>query len=207
MEILKKIIVLAVLLFNSGVFSQEEFSKTLEAFKISYEMEAQGNYKSAADVLKEVYFENSYETNLRLGWLNYMGGNFKESLAFYKKSIDLMPYADEAKFGYIFPLTAMGKWDEVITVYNQILENSDHNTKAMYYLGTIYYNRGEFDKAVNYFKKIVDLYPFDYDGLQMYAWSNLKLGNKKDALLLFQKVLLNKPNDASALEGLSIISE
>jgi Flp pilus assembly protein TadD len=39
----------------------------------------------------------------------------------------------------------------------------------------------------------------------MYAWTNLKLGNKKEAKELFQKVLLNKPNDASALEGMSFI--
>ena len=76
----------------------------------------------------------------------------------------------------------------------------------MYYLGTIYYNRLQFDKAVIHFKQIVDLYPFDYDGLLMYAWTNLKLGNKKEAKNLFQKVLLNKPNDTSALEGLASAS-
>lgn len=117
-----------------------------------------------------------------------------------------MPYADEPKFGYIFPLSALGSWDKVISVYNEILVNSPHNTKAMYYLGTIYYNRGQFDKAIQNFKQIVDLYPFDYDGLLMYAWSNLQLGKKKDAKILFQKVLLNKPKDASALEGLALAS-
>ena len=189
-----------------AIYAQNNFSKLQEAFSKSYELEAQGDFKLAADEIKVLYQENSYEINLRLGWLNYMAGNFNESIAFYNKAMELMPYADETKFGYIFPLSALGRWDEVIEVYKIILENSPHNTKAMYYLGTIYYNRLQFDKALLLFKQIVDLYPFDYDGLLMYAWTNLKLGNKKEAKNLFQKVLLNKPNNTSALEGLGLIS-
>ncbi|WP_456376373.1 tetratricopeptide repeat protein [Lutibacter sp.] len=209
MEILKKISIIAVfILFVKPIANaQGNFAILQEAFNKSYTLEAKGDFKLAADELKDFYIENSYETNLRLGWLNYMAGNFNESIAFYKKSLTLMPYANEPKFGYIFPLSALGRWDEVIIVYKEILENSPHNTKAMYYLGTIYYNRSQFDKAIGYFKKMVDLYPFDYDGLVMYAWGNLQLGKKKEAKVLFQKALLNKPNDVSATEGLALASQ
>jgi len=208
MEILRKIsiIVTFVLFVNPVVKAQVSFTNLQEAFSKSYILEARGDFKLAADELKAFYDENSYETNLRLGWLNYMAGNFNESMAFYKKSLTLMPYANEPKFGYIFPLSAIGRWDEVIAVYKKILENSPHNTKAMYYLGTIYYNRSQFDKAIIYYKRIVDLYPFDFDALLMYAWTNLQLGKKKEAKVLFQKALLNKPNDASAIEGLLLVS-
>jgi tetratricopeptide (TPR) repeat protein len=208
MDILRKTMVVGIFVFigNMAIYAQNNFSELQEAFSNSYELEAQGNFKLAANKIKVLYQENSYEINLRLGWLNYMAGNFNESIAFYNKAMELMPYADETKFGYIFPLSALGRWDEVIEVYKIILENSPHNTKAMYYLGTIYYNRLQFDKALLLFKQIVDLYPFDYDGLLMYAWTNLKLGNKKEAKNLFQKVLLNKPNDTSALEGLGLVS-
>jgi tetratricopeptide (TPR) repeat protein len=206
MDILRKIIVIAIVAFwgSAAIYAQNDFTKLRTAFSKSYELEAQGDFKLAADEIKALYKEESYEINLRLGWLNYMAGNFNESIAFYKKAMELMPYADETKFGYIFPLSALGRWDEVIEMYNKVLENSPHNTKAMYYLGIIYYNRSRFDKALSQFKQIVDLYPFDYDGLLMYAWTNLKLGNKKEAKDLFQKVLLNKPKDTSALEGLSL---
>ena len=209
MEILRKTIILGLLFFLLGKtsFAQDNFSTVLDAFSKSYVLEAEGNYKMAASQIKAVHQENSYEFNLRLGWLNYMAGNFDESISFYQKSMALMPYADEPKFGYIFPLSALGNWDKVISVYNEILANSPHNTKGMYYLGIIYYNRGQFDKAIRNFKQIVDLYPFDYDGLLMYAWSNLQLGKKKDAKILFQKVLLNKPKDASAMEGLTLSSQ
>lgn len=206
MEFIRKSIAFAVLsmLIHTNFYAQTDFSTVQEAFKNSYELEVKGDFKEAANELKNVYNEDSYETNLRLGWLNYMAGNFTESIAFYQKTMDLMPYADEAKFGYIFPLSALGKWDEVITVYESILENSNHNTKAMYYLGTIYYNRKQYDKAIGYFKQLIDLYPFDFEGLYMYAWCNLQLGKKKEAKILFQKALLNKPNDIKASEGLAL---
>jgi Flp pilus assembly protein TadD len=54
---------------------------------------------------------------------------------------------------------------------------------------------------------VVNLYPFDYDGLLMYAWSNLQIGKFKEAKILFNKVLMLSPNDKSALEGLAIINK
>lgn len=204
METVKRNIFLGflVVLFSNVSFSQHDFSEIQEAFNESYQLEASGDFKDAANKIKEVYEDDVYESNLRLGWLNYMAGNFNESIAFYQKSIALMPFAEEPKFGYVFPLSALGRWDEVITVYTQILENSSNNTKALYYLGTIYYNRKQYDKALTYFKRMTDLYPFDFDALYMYAWSNLQLGKKKEAKLLFQKALLNKPNDIEAKNGL-----
>lgn len=206
MEFLKnnKLLTILMLVVFTNLNAQVDFETIKRAYTKSYELEAQGDFKGAANEIKIVYDEDSYESNLRLGWLNYMAGNFNESIAFYKKTMELMPYADEAKFGYVFPLSALGKWDEVIQVYKQILDNSSHNTKALYYLGTIYYNRKQYDKAISYFKQLIDLYPFDYDGLYMYAWSNLQLGKKKEAKILFQKALLNKPNDTKALEGLAL---
>ena len=208
MEFLKKTIIVGLFIFmiQPTTYAQVNFSNLNNAFSKSYALEAQGDFKLAANELKVFYDENSYELNLRLGWLNYMAGNFNESITFYKQAMELMPYADEPKFGYVFPLSALGRWDEVIIMYNTILKNSPHNTKAMYYLGTIYYNRSQFDKSIALFKQIVDLYPFDYDGLLMYAWTNLQLGKKKEAKVLFQKVLLNKPNDISATEGLALLN-
>ncbi len=192
---------LTLLIYNIS-YSQHDFSSIQKAFNESYQLEASGAFKDAANKIKEVYKEDVYESNLRLGWLNYMAGNFNESIAFYQKSIALMPFAEEPKFGYVFPLSALGRWDEVITVYTQILENSSNNTKALYYLGTIYYNRKQYDKALSYFKRMTDLYPFDFDALYMYAWCNLQLGKKKEAKMLFQKALLNKPNDVEAKNAL-----
>ncbi len=175
------------------------------AFKKSYELEKKGEYKKAVTELKNVYDANSYEINLRLGWLNYQAGVFTESVAHYQKALNLMPYSEEAKFGLIYPKAAIGKWDEVISLYKKILVTSPNNTTANYKLGLIYYGKKDYQKAYKYFKKVVDLYPFGYDGLLMLAWTNFQQGKMREAKVLFNKVLMYEPNDKSALEGLGLI--
>jgi len=206
MEILSlsKTMILWLLLSYISLGNAQQ-SKLLSAFKKSYTLEKKGEFKKAADVLKEVYDIHSYEVNLRLGWLNYEAGLFTESASHYQRALDLLPYSEEAKFGLIYPKAAMGKWDEVIHIYKKILEIHPQNTVAHYRLGLIYYGRKNYETAAQHFQKLVDLYPFGYDGLIMLAWTDFQLGKYREAKILFQKVLLYNPDDSSAKDGLSRI--
>jgi len=196
-------VILAVFLLASvSAFSQ---TAIISAFKKSYALEKKGEFKKAAEEIKKVYDAKSYEINLRLGWLDYQAGLFTESASYYQKAVDLMPYSEEAKFGLIYPKAALGKWSEVINLYNKILANNPNNTTANYRLGLIYYGQKNYTKAYKYFNKVVNLYPFGYDGLLMLAWTNFQQGKLREAKVLFNKVLMYSPNDKSALEGLSLI--
>lgn len=192
------------LVLMSAVHAQD-YKLIQDAFEKSYLYEYSGDYSKAIDGLKEVYSEETYEINLRLGWLTYMAGFFTESTAYYQKAIDLKPLSIEAKFGFVYPASALGSWEQVKKQYNEILQIDDQNTLANYRMGSIYYGNEDYTTALKYFEKIVNLYPFDYDGLLMYAWTNLKLGKFREAEVLFNKVLMNKPNDESALQGLELI--
>lgn len=185
------------------VNAQDE--KILAAFSKSYESETAGDYKSAFANLKDVYTEDSYEVNLRMGWLTYLSGSYIESENYYKKAIKLRPYGIEARLGHIYPTSLLGNWDQVITLYSQILQNDPQNSTVNYQLGLIYYNRKDFKNAFKYFEKLVNLYPFTYDGLIMLAWTNYQLGKTREAKVLFRKVLLLAPYDASAIEGIGLI--
>jgi len=79
------------------------------------------------------------------------------------------------------------------------------NTTASYRLGYIYYSSAEYEKASGLFEKVVNLYPFDFDSVLMYAWSNYKMGKLREAKILFQKALMIEPDNASAKEGLDLI--
>jgi len=206
METLRKILylILVNILLTSVSFSQD-FKKIQEAFTNSYKLETSGDYMKAADMLKSVYDENSYEINLRLGWLNYMAGLFTESISYYQKAVALMPYSIEAKLGIVNPAAAVGNWEQVKTQYNEILKIDPQNTTANYRMGVIFYGKQDYNTAFKYFEKVVNLYPFGYDALIMYAWCNYKLGKLREAKVLFNKVLMYSPTDASALEGLGLI--
>lgn len=179
--------------------------KLYQAFMKNYELLNKQDYKGAISVLKEVYDSTSYELNLRLGWLNYSAGLYKEALGFYKKAISLRPKAVEPKFGIAYPLGALGNTNSLIEQYQGILAIDPQNSVANYRMGYIYYEKKDYASALSYFKKLVDHYPFSYDGLLMFAWTNLKLGKTAEAKTLFNKVLLLSPGDKSATEGLAQI--
>lgn len=187
------------------LFSQNNQETLQTAFSKSYQYESRGNFTDAISALKTVYKEDSYEINVRLGWVTYLAGLFTESSAYYQKAIALKPYSIEAKLGFANPASALGNWDQVIAQYNEILAIDPQNTTANYRMGSIYYGRKDYTKAEKFLEKVVNLYPFDYDSNILFAWANLKLGKFREASVLFNKVLLIKTDDASALEGLGLI--
>jgi tetratricopeptide (TPR) repeat protein len=189
-----------------ALFSYGQYDETvLKAFESSYGYEKQNDFEKAVSVLKKIYREDSYEFNLRLGWLYFKLTNYSESKTYYRKALNLLPYSEEVRFGLVLPLAANREWDEVLKTYEQILDNNPGNTVALYRLGLVYYERKEWAQAFRCFQKVVDLYPFGYDGLLMLAWTNLQMGKTREAKVLFNKVILYSPGDKSALEGLKLL--
>jgi len=174
-----------------------------KAFKSSYAEEAKRNYQAAINDITPFYADNSYEANLRLGWLYYLSKNYTSAESYYAKAVALKPNAIEAKFGYIKPLSILERWDKAIAQYNAIVKIDPQNTQANYWLGIVNYNRKQYDAAIKYFNKVITLYPFDYDGNQMLGWAYLYAGRKAEARACFETGLLIKPDDASCLDGLS----
>jgi tetratricopeptide (TPR) repeat protein len=209
METLKKLktvfLISALVITITGHSTAQDYKAIQDAFATSYTNEKAGEYAKGVEALKKVYDESSYEINLRLGWLTYESGLFTESIAFYQKAIALMPYAIEPKFGMTYPAAALGNWDQVSTQYNEVLKIDPNNTIANYKLGYIYYGKEDFTTAYKYFEKVVNLYPFDYDSVIMFAWTNFKLGKLREAKVLFNKALMLSPDDKSATEGLGLI--
>jgi tetratricopeptide (TPR) repeat protein len=194
------------MIVSNALMAQQYNAKTIEdAFESSYLLQEKANYTGAIGIMKTVYDENSYEVNVRLGWLSYLGGFFTESAAYYQKGIKLKPYSIEAKLGFVYPAAAIGNWDQVIAQYNDILKIDPQNSVVNYRMGSIYYGKLDYATAEKYLEKVVNLYPFDYDSNILFAWTNLKLGKTREAQVLFHKVLMMRPNDTSAMEGLSYI--
>lgn len=192
-------------LFSTLLSAQENMDNVLKAFSQSYTNESKGDYTNAIKDIVAIYSADSYEQNVRLGWLSYEAGKFTESVAYYEKALALKPMSEEARMGIVYPASALGNWDQVIAHYLKILENNPGNTTVNYRIGNIYYERKDYAKAYTCFEKVVNLYPFGYDALLMYAWTNLKLGKNREANVLFNKVLMLSPNDSSALEGLGLV--
>ncbi|MEI7830389.1 MAG: tetratricopeptide repeat protein [Prolixibacteraceae bacterium] len=207
METLKKTWMMAALFLLSFTLQAQNITELQTAYSQSYIAENQKNYEVAIAEMKPIYKEGDYISNIRLGWLNYMAKKYSESISYYKKAIELKPYAIEARLGCVKPLSAIENWEKVKDQYLEILKIDALNTTANYWLGVIYYNKKDYKTATNLFEKVVNLYPLDYDSVIMFAWSKLNNNNHADAKLLFQQALIIRPNDNSAQSGLQLISK
>ncbi len=204
MEFLKKS--LLVLCFFLVIQVDAQDTKTLQiAFEKSYSLESKYLYDDAIRVIKENYSEKSYPVNTRLGWLYYLNKNYTSSIYYYKKACQLMPAATEPLWALLSPEIGAEKWSDVEKTYLKIIKLDPKNASANYKLGMIYYYRKNYSKAKKYFDVSLNLYPLDYDSMNMSAWTNFYLGNSNDAKIMFKKILLVYPNDATALEGLGLI--
>lgn len=202
MENIKKITLIVILSFI-GTFAMAQSQTVLQAaFAKSYESEQAGKYTTAINDLKPVYKADGYFVNIRMGWLYYLAKQYAESIKYYNIAIALKPYAIEARFGCVKPLSAIESWENVKRHYMQILKIDPQNTLANYWLGVIYYNRKSYAAAEKLFEKVVNLYPLDYDSIIMLAWTKLNLGKSSDAKVLFYQALVIRPNDSSALTGI-----
>lgn len=205
METLKKLAFVAFFTLVIAGLSAQSQAVLQAALSKSYESETAGNYTTAISDLKSVYSKDSYIVNIRLGWLSYLAKQYTESIKYYDIAIALKPYAIEARFGCVKPLSAIESWEKVKAHYLQILKIDPQNTVANYWLGVIYYNRKEYANAANLFGKNINLYPLDYDSVIMLAWTKLYLNKSADAKVLFNQALTLRPNDSSALSGLKMI--
>lgn len=202
---MKTIAILFIILgFGSLAFGQNN-TKVYESFIESYGLEATGNFSNAIEKIIKIYEVDSYDMNIRIGWLYYNLGNYPESEKYYQRAMEILPYSIEAKLGYVLPVSGLGYWDKVIDVYVDILEIDSQNTLVNYRMGGIYYERKEYEKSYDFLETVINLYPNDFDAVLLYAWTHYKMGRLKEAKVLFNKALLIKPNNASAQYGLSLI--
>jgi tetratricopeptide (TPR) repeat protein len=203
---MKKNIIILFLLFYGMSLLAQDFNSDLKAFRESIELEIKGDYSKAVESLKQNYSSASYEFNLRLGWLDYLAGQYIESTTYYQKALSLKPMSIEARNGIVHPLLALGKTDMVIKMYKEILEISPNETSANYRLALIYYQKGQYKEAEKHLLLVINFFPFDYDTVVLLGWNYYRMGKFNDAKILFQKALLFKPNDESASEGLKLVN-
>jgi tetratricopeptide (TPR) repeat protein len=202
---MKKTFLILFLLVTVITKSYSQEGNIITAFSKSYACEYRYQYDSAIYVLKPNYTAENYEVNLRMGWLSYLAGKYDQSIMYYKKAVSLMPAAIEPLLGYVYPLSALEKWDDVIKQYQAMLKLDPANYIANFRLGLIYFNRKDHLVSKKYLDKALNLFPFEYDVVHLSAWNHLSLANYREAKVLFNKALMIRPNDLSSIEGLKNI--
>lgn len=156
---MKNVILLTLVVF---CFSSKAQQTSESAFAKSYSFEYETQYNKAIAALTDLHVE-SYQINLRVGWLYYLSKDYVKSEQYYRKAVTLEPASIEARFGLVLPLSTLGNWNNVLSVYLEITKLDPNNSIANYRLSSIYYARKDYVNAAQYVSKVLKLYPFDYD--------------------------------------------
>ena len=171
------------------------------AFSKSYVFEYNSEYSKAIAVLTELNSE-SYQVNLRLGWLYYLQKDYVKSEAHYRKAVNSEPSSVEARFGLVLPMSALGNWNNVLAVYLEVLKLDPNNSIANYRTASIFYTRKDYVNATAYIVKVIRLYPFDYDSNLLYGQILQAQNKTAEAKKHFEKALQYNPQSKEAAEGL-----
>jgi tetratricopeptide (TPR) repeat protein len=191
---MKRIIILTLIVF---CFSSKAQQTSESAFAKSYSFEYETQYSKAISALTDTHLE-SYQMDLRLGWLYYLSKDYIKSEQYYRKAVASEPSSVEARFGLVLPLSTLGNWNNVVAVYLEITKLDPNNSIANYRLASIYYTRKDYANATQYVSKVLKLYPFDYDSNLLTGKILMTLAKNVDAKKYFIKALEYNPQSEEA---------
>ncbi len=199
------LIVIILVVFSVSGFEQKTDPK-ITAFNKSLLYESENQYEDAIKELLNIYNieKDNYLINIRLGWLYYNSGLNNESVVYYQNANKLQPKSIEAKIGLTLPLSKLEKWEEVKSIYQQILAIDPQNYTANLRLGQFYLLRGNYSDANKYLSVSHKNYPSDYESNLSFGWTQYYLGNRKKAKELFINTLMLSPNDSLATIGYNL---
>jgi tetratricopeptide (TPR) repeat protein len=179
----------------------------IQVFNSSLTYESQDKSAEALQELEKAYpsAKSNYLVNLRMGWLHYSSQKYEFSEKYYRLALDLNKKSIEAMLGLTLPLAAQNKWDDVVKLYEAILEIDSDQYDANLRLGQILLNRGNYAQAQKHLGNVHLHYPGDYESNLSLGWANYYLGKKERAVECFTAALMLSPQDTSALRGMNLV--
>ena len=183
-----------------------DYQQIKKAYEDSYRYEKLQNYEMAIKALMPVYKEypKGYTVNLRLGWLYYLWGKYRNSIEHYQIAMEVAPYSVEARLGYMLPLLAQGRYAEVEKVAYQILKTDYYNYYANLRLAYALRMQKKYDLASEVARKMLVLYPTDVQFLVELALDYIGMGQKDKGYSILWDVLILQPDNETAKKVLGL---
>ena len=141
----------------------------------------------------------------KMGFILNNNGRFYESLPFAKKAIDLNPNLWQGYHNLIKILINLNRPKEakLEAINAKRLFSNNHLFDCL--LGDIHSSTGDFKEARTYYKNAISISPNDEVILYTYANFSVGIGNKKESVNFFNKVLKINPLHSLSFYSLSTI--
>lgn len=114
--------------------------------------------------------------------------------------LEIFPQIDNDKeFQLAYLMTTEGDYKAAVEIYDRIIEQDQHNIKALNNKGLALHRLGNYENAILYFDRVLKLCPKNIDALLNLALS--RIGQDKNAEICFRKTLEleHTPGDYEAL--------
>ncbi len=95
--------------------------------------------------------------NFTMAFECFKSGNHDDAISYYMKAIQLKPDYVDAYIGISQACVAAGRLEDAIAVNEEAAERFPHVSSFFYNLGELYLARKEFDRALDNYKKALDL--------------------------------------------------
>lgn len=169
-------------------------------WSISYALEANGKYEKAAALMVPL-LNKGHESELallRYGWLNYLQGNFNDSIKAYKQALERNQRSFDARLGIALPLMAQQRWNEASRYLKQVLAQTPYNYLAHIRLMVCEEGLRKWETLAKHSLSLSAHYPSDASILvylaRAYAWQ----GKTELAKNTYRKVLVRIPGNVEA---------
>jgi len=191
---------IAVIILTSAFPFIEAYADSSDIWSSSYALEVNGKYEQAAALLVPELAggEESEFALLRYGWLNYLQGNFNDSIKTYKRAMEHNPRSFDARLGIVLPLMAQKRWKESIRYLKQVLAQSPIHYTSQIRLMACEEGLKQWQTLAQHAASFSAYYPSDATPLvylaRAYAWQ----GKKTQAAAAYRRVLVRYPGHLEA---------
>ncbi len=151
----------------------------------------------------------SAQPHLRLGMAYARKSELDKAIEELTQAKKLSPESVEPKLILALLYTAQNKSDKALEEYEEILDREasqdPENTAILKSLGTIYYYKKDFQKAIHTYTIITNLDKEDYESLFVLGSLLEETGRRKEAIQKLKQAIALKPDYADGLNTLGYL--
>jgi len=197
---MRKILVLTMTLIITLAFAEMTQKEIESAYNSSIKYETSQQYDKAISALNRVYKEypTGYTINYRLGWLYYLTGNFSNALNNLNAALLVYPYSVEVMNTVNLINVAKMDWAQVEVQSAKVFKIDYYNYYANYWYGIALLRQKKYDQAVKIADKMLAVFPTYVEFLNILAESKFLLGDKEEALKIFEGVIILQKDNETA---------
>ena len=174
----------------------------------SVQLETDKNYPGSLAEVRSYEQEGGdvFLAALRTGWLNYLAADYNKAEQSYTKAKQLQPAALNPALGLLNVAEAQQDPRKTVHAAEDVLHLEPTNYRAQMSLAGLHFAQKDYRKGTLEYRRVLTTYPDDPGAMSGAAWGAWYLGEKREALDGFKRLVGVSPAYPLAQSGLDLAS-